>query len=116
MADEKVYMLNVLWFKKDGGAEKYAKYAAAAARFVQELGDSMLDGFAPDLALIGEVGLSGELRRVPRLEPRLREAIKLGFSSIVVPKGADPSWDLPSQPKLHEMAGLSEALEFALQD
>ncbi len=69
----------------------------------------------PDLALIGEVGLSGELRRVPQLEPRLREAIKLGFSSIVVPKGADPGWDLPSQSKLHEMAGLSEALEFAFQ-
>ena len=69
----------------------------------------------PDLALIGEVGLSGELRRVPRLEARLREAIKLGFSSIVVPKGADPGWDLPSKAKLHEMAGLSEALEFALQ-
>lgn len=69
----------------------------------------------PDLALIGEVGLSGELRRVPRLEARLREAVKLGFSSIVVPKGADPGWDLPSKAKLHEMAGLSEALEFALQ-
>jgi len=69
----------------------------------------------PDLALIGEVGLSGELRRVPRLEARLREAVKLGFSSIVVPIGADPGWDLPSKAKLHEMAGLSEALEFALQ-
>jgi uncharacterized protein (DUF1330 family) len=54
MADEKVYMLNVLWFKKDGGAEKYAEYAAAAAPFVEELGGAMLDGFAPDLALIGE--------------------------------------------------------------
>jgi uncharacterized protein (DUF1330 family) len=54
MADEKIYMLNALWFKKDGGAAKYAEYAAAAAPFVQELGGSMLDGFAPDLALIGE--------------------------------------------------------------
>lgn len=54
MADERVYMLNALWFKKDGGAAKYAEYAAAAAPFVQELGGSMLDGFTPDLALIGE--------------------------------------------------------------
>ncbi|MFQ5922468.1 MAG: DNA repair protein RadA [Anaerolineales bacterium] len=66
----------------------------------------------PDLALIGEVGLSGELRRVPHLQPRLREAVKLGFASVVLPKGADPGLDLL---KLHEMAGLSEALEFALQ-
>ena len=54
MPDEKVYMLNVLWFKKDGGAQKYAEYAAAAAPFVQELGGSMLDGFTPELAVIGE--------------------------------------------------------------
>ena len=54
MADEKVYMLNVLWFKKDGGAAKYAEYAAAAGPFVEELGGGMLDGFTPDLALIGE--------------------------------------------------------------
>ena len=53
MPDEKIYMLNVLWFKKDGGAEKYAEYIAAAGPFVAELGGRMLDGFAPDLALIG---------------------------------------------------------------
>ena len=33
--DEKVYMLNVLWFKEDGGAKKYAEYATAAGPFVQ---------------------------------------------------------------------------------
>ena len=54
MAEDKIYMLNALWFKKDGGAEKYAEYTAAAAPFVQELGGNMIDGFAPDLALIGE--------------------------------------------------------------
>ena len=47
-------MSNALWFKKDGGAERYAEYAAAAAPFVQGLGGSMLDGFTPDLASIGE--------------------------------------------------------------
>ncbi|MBW2696941.1 MAG: hypothetical protein JRE70_10750 [Deltaproteobacteria bacterium] len=54
MAEEGVYMLNALWFKKDGGAGKYAEYVAAAAPFVEALGGQMLDGFAPDLALIGE--------------------------------------------------------------
>ncbi len=54
MADERVYMLNVLWFKKEGGAAKYAEYAAAAAPFVEALGGKMLDGFTPELALIGE--------------------------------------------------------------
>jgi DNA repair protein RadA/Sms len=70
---------------------------------------------APDLALIGEIGLSGELRRVPHLEPRLREAAKLGFSSVVLPKLAERGVDLPPELKLHEMSGLSEALSFALK-
>ncbi len=51
---EKVYMLNVLWFKEDGGAEKYAEYAAAAAPFVEELGGRLLESYKPEQALIGE--------------------------------------------------------------
>ncbi len=51
---EKVYMLNVLWFKEDGGAEKYAEYAAAAAPFVEELGGHLLESYKPEQALIGE--------------------------------------------------------------
>lgn len=38
-----------------------------------------------DIALIGEVGLSGELRTVSQLEPRLKEALKLGFRRVLVP-------------------------------
>jgi len=34
---------------------------------------------------IGEIGLGGEVRRVNRLEERIREAEKLGFDQIVVP-------------------------------
>ncbi|MBW2279526.1 MAG: DUF1330 domain-containing protein [Deltaproteobacteria bacterium] len=51
---DKVYMLNALWFKTDGGAEKYAEYAAAAAPFVQELGGRLLESYMPETALIGE--------------------------------------------------------------
>ncbi|HEX9039304.1 MAG TPA: DNA repair protein RadA [Ktedonobacterales bacterium] len=45
----------------------------------------------PDLALVGEVGLGGELRSVPRLAQRMREAAKLGFRKIIAPpaRGAD---------------------------
>jgi uncharacterized protein (DUF1330 family) len=51
---DKVYMLNVLWFKADGGAEKYGEYAAAAAPFVQELGGRLVESYAPEAALIGD--------------------------------------------------------------
>ncbi|MFQ5575750.1 MAG: DNA repair protein RadA [Anaerolineae bacterium] len=41
---------------------------------------------AADVTLIGEVGLSGELRAVGHLENRLKEAVKLGFKRCVLPK------------------------------
>jgi DNA repair protein RadA/Sms len=42
----------------------------------------------PKLAMIGEVGLSGELRRVRDVERRLGEAARLGFRRCVVPKSS----------------------------
>lgn len=35
----------------------------------------------------GEVGLSGEIRTVTRIEQRVSEAQKLGFETIIIPKG-----------------------------
>ena len=40
----------------------------------------------PALCMAGEVGLSGEIRPVNRIEQRIAEAQKLGFSEIIVPK------------------------------
>lgn len=38
-------------------------------------------------AFVGEVGLSGEIRTVTRIEQRVAEAAKLGFTSVFIPKG-----------------------------
>lgn len=38
-------------------------------------------------AFVGEVGLSGEIRTVTRIEQRVIEAAKLGFKTIMIPKG-----------------------------
>ena len=43
---------------------------------------------AADVVLLGEIGLSGELRSVSQLTQRLREAAKLGFTRAVVPRHA----------------------------
>lgn len=37
--------------------------------------------------VIGEVGLTGEVRAVSRIEARLKEAAKLGFTRAVIPRG-----------------------------
>lgn len=39
------------------------------------------------VAMAGEIGLSGEIRTVTRIEQRVLEAQKLGFSTIYIPKG-----------------------------
>ncbi len=43
--------------------------------------------------LTGEVGLSGEIRPVSRIDQRIREAEKLGFKRILVPQGSVKSLD-----------------------
>ena len=50
---------------------------------------SLLDCPVSDkLIAIGEVGLGGEIRSVPNLEQRLREAERIGFERAVVPNTA----------------------------
>ena len=43
--------------------------------------------FDADTALIGEVGLTGEVRSVDQIEKRLREVAQLGFLQCVIPEG-----------------------------
>ena len=51
------------------------------------LSSSILDTpVPPDTAVCGEVGLAGEIRAVANVELRIREAERLGFSRIIVPK------------------------------
>jgi DNA repair protein RadA/Sms len=52
-------------------------------------------GLAPATAVFGEVGLSGEIRGIPQAALRIREAVQMGFSRIVLPSAnvepADPT-------------------------
>lgn len=40
----------------------------------------------PDVVVVGEVGLGGEVRSVPRIEARIKEALNLGFKKLILPK------------------------------
>ena len=40
----------------------------------------------PSVCLAGEIGLSGEIRPINRIEQRIQETEKLGFKKIVIPK------------------------------
>jgi len=41
---------------------------------------------APEIAVMGEVGLAGEVRTVPQCERRISECARLGFTTIIVPR------------------------------
>ena len=49
-------------------------------------------GLSPSTAVFGEVGLSGEIRGIPQAPLRIREAVQMGFTRIVLPAAnVDPS-------------------------
>ena len=41
----------------------------------------------PKIVVVGEIGLTGEVRKVPQMERRLDEVERLGFSNCVAPRG-----------------------------
>lgn len=67
-----------------------------------------------DLAIIGEVGLSGEIRSVGLLNQRLNEAAKLGFTRCVLPKTARKVEHPPAELRLIPVRSLGEALDAVL--
>ncbi|MBR4645364.1 MAG: DNA repair protein RadA [Bacteroidaceae bacterium] len=64
---------------------------AVIAAVLSSNGDMPID---TDVCMTGEVGLSGEIRPVSRIEQRIAEAQKLGFQRILIPsynlKGINP--------------------------
>jgi DNA repair protein RadA/Sms len=67
-----------------------------------------------DTVVIGEVGLSGELRLVSQMPARLREAAKLGFQHAIVPKLLRKSEPWPQGIEVIEVRSLRQALDTAL--
>ena len=67
----------------------------------------------PDTAVIGELGLSGEIRMVHQLERRVREAARLGLKRCVVPAGAGSSVGIEAAETV-AVDSLAEALRVCL--
>ncbi|NOS85689.1 MAG: DNA repair protein RadA [Ignavibacteria bacterium] len=57
---------------------------AAALSICSSFKDTSIDH---DMLILGEIGLSGEIRGISFAERRIQEAIKLGFRKVVLPKG-----------------------------
>jgi DNA repair protein RadA/Sms len=87
------------------GAELGVALAAAS---------SYMDRPVPgDIVMVGEVGLTGEVRAVSGLEARLKEAAALGFRGAIVPRSSvhdRPTWPVP----VKGVATVREALDAVL--
>ncbi|MGI5883582.1 MAG: DNA repair protein RadA [Candidatus Spyradocola sp.] len=64
----------------------------------------------PDWALIGEIGLTGEIRAVNMMDRRLTECARMGFTHLVVPKTNLRSLRIPDGLDVHGVSTLREAL------
>jgi DNA repair protein RadA/Sms len=65
----------------------------------------------PTDCIIGEVGLTGEVRRVSRIEQRVQEAAKLGFERVILPANNLSGWKGPGGIQLIGVSSVSEALK-----
>ena len=79
--------------------------AVAIASSYQELPTN------PQEAFIGEIGLTGEIRRVTRIEQRINEAAKLGFTKIYAPKNSLHGMKIPEGIQIIGVTTVGEVLK-----
>jgi DNA repair protein RadA/Sms len=68
-----------------------------------------------DLAAIGEVGLTGELRPVTQLSARLAEVKRLGFTSCIIPHSTKGAVSAPDGLIIKTARSITEAIGLALK-
>ncbi|MFC2949300.1 DNA repair protein RadA [Virgibacillus sediminis] len=68
----------------------------------------------PDDIFIGEVGLTGEIRRVSRIEQRVQEAAKLGFKRVFCPAKNLDGWKAPEGLEIVGVNTVQEALDLGV--
>ncbi|MBE6934584.1 MAG: DNA repair protein RadA [Ruminococcaceae bacterium] len=69
---------------------------------------------ANDMAVIGEVGLTGEIRAVSNMNQRLAEVARLGFTKVMIPKLGSDKLDIPDGLTVYRVRNLREAIEVAM--
>ena len=68
-----------------------------------------------DMAIFGEIGLSGEIRGVSFTEQRIKEAIKLGFKKILLPKSLKKKYTVSQDVKIIEIGHLQDVVNMFMK-
>lgn len=103
--------------------------------YVKVTGGVKLDEPAVDLAIVasivssykdktmpsgdvymGEVGLTGEIRRVSRVEDRVKEAKKLGFNRAIIPKKNIGGWSFPDDMEIVGVDSIADAVKVMFKE
>ena len=98
-------------FVNIAGGIKVNDPAIDLAVLVSVLSSNMDIAIDEQTCMTGEVGLAGEIRPVNRIDQRIREAEKLGFKQIVIPKGQKYN-EHQLQIKVVEVARVADALKY----
>lgn len=104
LQQQDAYLKSAGGVKLDEPAIDLAVAVAIASSYKEEPTDAR-DCF------IGEIGLTGEIRRVTRMEQRLNEASKLGFQKVYAPKNSLAGVSTPENLKVVGVTTLSECLK-----
>jgi len=81
---------------------------AVAAALVSAIADRAVPA---ESVFCGEIGLAGEIRPVPQIEARLREAEKLGFRKALIPRRGSGRPLPATSLEIHELGHLSELVD-----
>ena len=85
---------------------------AADLAIISALASSNLDKpIANNTVLVGEVGLTGEVRSVAKIEQRLQEAVALGFKIAIIPKSNMKNVKSFKGLKIHDVKSVREAFQ-----
>lgn len=88
---------------------------AADLPVVLAVASSYLDQPIPDdLVAIGEVGLTGEIRAVSKMDQRLSEVHRLGFYKCIIPRNSSEKLEIPEGLTVYRVKNLREAIEAAM--
>ncbi|MDR0298010.1 MAG: DNA repair protein RadA [Streptococcaceae bacterium] len=97
-------------FLKSAGGVKIDEPAIDMAVAVAIASSYKEQATQPDECFIGEIGLSGEIRRVVRMEQRLAEVAKLGFKKVYVPKSSLSALTIPKKLEVVGVETLADVL------
>ena len=89
--------------------------AADLAVALAVVSSAMQKALSPRLVLAGEIGLTGEIRAVSRMESRLRETRRLGFEKAITPVAGLPTSAVEGL-ELCPARDLDEALRHCFED